>query len=134
MKVNVIKEDRINQSYYVSRMDLVNAIIEQLKHTIIENILTRAHVLMYGDESRNEVLLNDEVRFLAHIITKEGKEPKLGPVTNDDISYVAGLYPSQKNDPNAAHIMLLRIREKWYHAFDFVYNGKIARNKLDSNP
>ncbi|MGH9982507.1 MAG: hypothetical protein ACRD8W_00950 [Nitrososphaeraceae archaeon] len=96
-------------------------------------VLTRAHVLMYGDESRNEVLLNDEVRFLAHIITTDGKEPKPGPVTIDNISDVAGLYPSEKNDPNAAHIMLLRIKKKWYHAFDFVYNGKLARIKLEES-
>ena len=74
-------------------------------------VLTKAHVLMYGDESRNEVLLNDEVRFLAHILTKDGKELRPGPVTDDNISDVAGLYPSEKNDPNAAHIMLLRIKE-----------------------
>lgn len=96
-------------------------------------VLTKAHVLMYGDESRNEVLLNDEVRFLAHILTKDGKELRPGPVTDDNISDVAGLYPSEKNDPNAAHIMLLRIKEKWYHAFDFVYNGKLVRNKLEES-
>lgn len=96
-------------------------------------ILRAAHILMYGNESRNEILLNDEVRFLAHVITKNGKEPKPGPVTADNIADVAGLYPSERNDPNAAHIMLLKITGIWYYAFDFVYNGQMARIKLEES-
>jgi hypothetical protein len=29
--------------------------------------LRMVHVLMYGEESKNEVLLNEHVRFLAHV-------------------------------------------------------------------
>lgn len=96
--------------------------------------LRNAHVFMYADESRNEVLLNDEVRFLAHIITKNGKEIKpMESVKYDDIADVAGLYPSEKNDPNAAHIMLLRLSERWYYASNFVYNSEIVRTKFEQS-
>jgi hypothetical protein len=36
--------------------------------------LINAHVMMYADESKNEVLFNDNVRFLANIIPEDGKE------------------------------------------------------------
>ena len=86
---------------------------------------------MHPDESKNEVLLNDNVRFLAYILTKDGKE--LTPnetVTHEDISDILGLYPSEKNDQNAAHIMLLRIKDKWYLAFNFVYNIALCKEKF----
>lgn len=86
---------------------------------------------MYGDEYRNEVLLNGEVRFLAHVLTRDGKELKLGPVHFDDLGEIAGLYPSKKNDPNAAHIMLFRLRERWYYAANFVYNSGVVKNKFE---
>jgi hypothetical protein len=43
-------------------------VIARARNGILTNdfVLTRAHVLMYADEPRNEVLLYDEVRFLAH--------------------------------------------------------------------
>jgi hypothetical protein len=108
-------------------------VINRARHGIlpVDFKLLNAHIIMHPDESKNEVLLNDNVRFLAHILTKDGKELTPNePVTHEDISDVLGLYPSEKNDQNAAHIMLLRIKDKWYLAFNFVYNIALCKEKF----
>lgn len=107
-------------------------VINRARHGIlpVDFKLMNAHVLMYA-ESKNEVLLNDNVRFLANIIPVDGKEPKqMQPVTHEDIRDVLGLYPARNNDQNAAHIMLLRVKEKWYFASNFVYNIGLCKEKF----
>ena len=87
--------------------------------------------MMYADESKNEVLLNDNVRFLANIIPKDGKEPApMQQVTHEDIQDVLGLYPGTNNDQNAAHVMLIRVRDNWYFASSFVYNIGLCKEKF----
>jgi hypothetical protein len=92
--------------------------------------LMKAHVMMYADESKNEVLINDNVRFIANILPEEGKGPaSIQEVTHADIQDVLGLYPGTNNDQNAAHVMLMRVRENWYFA-NFVYNIGMCREKF----
>src|SRR4051794_29027771 len=38
--------------------------------------LRMAHVLMYGEQSKNEILLNEHVRFLVHISLNDEKQLK----------------------------------------------------------
>jgi hypothetical protein len=92
--------------------------------------LRMAHVLMYAEQSGNEVLLNDDVRFLAHVSLSEKKQIKQKhqvAVADADIKDILGLYPSKKNNPNAAHIMLLKFRGSWHHACNLVYNIELVK-------
>jgi hypothetical protein len=94
--------------------------------------LIMAHVLMYADESKNEVLLNEEVCFVANVTLNDGKQLYPGQaVTVADIKDILGLYPSKKNNPNAAHIMLLKVNGRWYYACNLVYNIETVRKKFE---
>jgi len=111
-------------------------VINRARHGIlpIDFKLRNAHVLMYPDESKNEVLFNEDVRFLAKILTEDGKEPMLmQKVKANNIRDVLGLYPGINNDQNAAHIMLLRIKDKWYFASNFVYNVGLCKEKISQS-
>jgi HEPN domain-containing protein len=89
--------------------------------------------MMYADESRNEVLLNDEVRIKAHVRFKDGKKFNAGEnVTQGDIEEILGLYPSEKNDPNAAHIMLVKLKNRWYFACDIIYDRMRVRKRFET--
>ena len=93
----------------------------------------KAHVLMYSDYSRNNVLLNDEVKIKALVklapnkVFKKGDEVKQG-----DIVEVLGLYPNQKNDPNAAHIMLMKFNGNWVFAIDMIFDREKVRKRFFS--
>ena len=55
------------------------------------------HLIMFGDESCNEILLNEEVKFIGHITKNEGKKFVKGQyLKENDIQWILGLYPSKK--------------------------------------
>lgn len=88
-------------------------------------------ILMYSDHKKNEILLNDEVRLILNITFKDKKSFNLNEiVTFDKIDKILGIYPSSKNHPNAAHIMLVNINRKWYFAANLVYNRKSVEEKF----
>jgi hypothetical protein len=93
----------------------------------------KAHLLMYSDETRNEILLNDDVRIKGLIKFRDGLNPTSGQIIKgEDIEELLGLYPNEKNDPNAAHIMLVRIGIKWYFACDLIYDRERVRKRFDT--
>ena len=97
-------------------------------------ILSRAHMLMYANEYRNEILLNESVRFLGNVLFEDNKTFQKGdPVNFSDVKEVLGLYPSEKNDPNAAHIMLVKLNGKWHYAADLVYNRDKVRKRFETS-
>jgi len=94
--------------------------------------LWRAHIIMSTDESRNEILLNDEVRLKGLVNFKDGKQFEPGqPVQASDIKDILALYPNDKNDPNVAHIMLVKLQNRWYFACDLIYNKKKVGNRFE---
>lgn len=96
--------------------------------------LHNVHILMYADKARNEVLLNDEVRFKAHVKFADGKTFEAGqPVKENDIEDILALYPSDKNDPNAAHIMLTKFKDEWQYACDLIYDRERARKRFETS-
>ncbi|HET6589195.1 MAG TPA: hypothetical protein VFG45_03415 [Candidatus Nitrosocosmicus sp.] len=94
--------------------------------------LRKAHIVMYGNENHNKILLNRRAKFLALIKPKEQKDRQPNDLLySKDIEDVLGLYPSKKNNPNAAHIMLFRTDKGWHLAFDFTYNLERGLNLLE---
>lgn len=94
--------------------------------------LFKAHILMYTDESRNQILLNDEVRFVGQVQLVQKQRNTGDPILLGDIEEVLALYPSEQNDPNAAHLMLFRFNGKWLISCDFFYNKERNRKKLET--
>ncbi|HET6589194.1 MAG TPA: hypothetical protein VFG45_03410 [Candidatus Nitrosocosmicus sp.] len=93
--------------------------------------LTHAHFIMDTSGKCNQILFNEEVRFLVHVKLQQDEARKPNdPVHLKDIEDVLGLYPSKKNNPNAAHIMLFRTDKGWHLAFDFFYNKRQHLDKL----
>lgn len=95
--------------------------------------LKQAHVLMFSNYSRNTVLLNEEVKLF--VIAKQIKKKKYKEnekVLEKDVKEILGIYPTQKNDPNAAHIMLLKFKGDWLFAADLIYDRKKVKNKYKS--
>jgi uncharacterized protein (UPF0332 family) len=93
----------------------------------------KVHLLMYSDETRNEILLNDDVRIKGLVKFRDGISPTLGQIIKgEDIEDILGLYPNEKNDPNAAHIMLVRTNNKWHFACDLIYDKERVRKRFDT--
>lgn len=87
--------------------------------------LDNVHLVMYANQNRNETLLNDEVRFMVNVQFNEGAKFEKGQeIRQADIQDILGLYPDSGNDPNAAHIILLKILGKWYCSYDLIYDRK----------
>jgi len=96
--------------------------------------LQKAHILFYSIYSKNDVLLNDNVRIDAIMQLEKGKSFKSGEsVMESDCKDILGLYPSKKNDPNAAHILLVKFKNKWYFAADLIYDREKVRKKFVSS-
>jgi uncharacterized protein (UPF0332 family) len=98
--------------------------------------LSMAHIIMHIDETKNEVLLNEDVLFFGQVTLKDqGKmninDGELLPV--DNISEVHYLYACPNSPPNAAHILLLKINQRWYISYNFTYNKKLVRQKVNNS-
>lgn len=95
--------------------------------------LRRAHILLYSDKSRNEILLNDNVRIKSLVKFKTSNKFSVGDaVHEEDIEDILGLFPNDKNDPNAAHIMLIKLVNRWYFAFDLIYDRERIRKRFET--
>lgn len=96
--------------------------------------LRKAHLLLYSDESRNEILLNNKVRIKGLVKFQDGRSVKIGEIVNEEnIQEILGLYPDEKNDPNAAHIMMIKVQRKWYFAFDLIYDRERIRKRFEGS-
>jgi hypothetical protein len=96
--------------------------------------LWKVHLLMFGDEFRNEILLNDDVRFLGNVLFENDKAFEEGePVSQGDIKDILGLYPSTKCDPNAGHVMLVKVKGKWYYAAELIYDKDRVKKRFETS-
>jgi hypothetical protein len=93
--------------------------------------LQNVHLIMLADMSCNQILLNDEVRFITNIEFKDGVKYKENEgVEQGDINKVLGLYPTAKNDPNSAHVILFKCNGMWYCSFDLIYDRKRVETRF----
>lgn len=92
--------------------------------------LQMAQIVMYEDESLNEIFVNEDVRFLAQIEFNTDKSVKEGDlVYGNDINKVLGLYPMDSN-ADSAYVLMWRIKGDWFFACNFVYNVSKVKERL----
>lgn len=89
-----------------------------------------AHIMMFSDETKNRIFLNEEVKIKARVeLTRElqaGDEVRVV-----DIKEIFSLYPLEKVDKNAANILLVKLKEKWYFAADLIYDREKVGQRYD---
>ncbi|MCP8309782.1 MAG: HEPN domain-containing protein [archaeon] len=93
--------------------------------------LWAAQILFHLDWSANKIRLNDEVRAIAKCKLEKGickKKDEL--IYRNEIESIKELILSDKDDPNAAHVTLVRLRNEWYIFLDFRYNRGRAKKCL----
>ncbi len=78
---------------------------------------------LYADQTRNEILLNDKVRSVANTKFKQGLQ-------GDKEDYL-GLFPSESNDKNAAHVILTKLNDMWFCAYDLIYDRKKVGSRFE---
>ncbi|MGD1838337.1 MAG: hypothetical protein ACPKPY_09825 [Nitrososphaeraceae archaeon] len=92
--------------------------------------LYAAHILLFSNPIKNKILLNDDVSFKIHADFVEGNQFEYGqPVYFKDIKTIFGIYPT-KCDPNAAHVMIIKLHGKWYIACDLIYDRQKVNLKF----
>ncbi len=94
-------------------------------------ILRYAHLIMFSNPSKNKLLLNDDVQIRALVEFVDGAAiQENDPIKETDIKKILAMYPSKKTDPNAAHILLAKLKGKWYFASDLIYSKKRVKNLI----
>jgi HEPN domain-containing protein len=89
-------------------------------------------LVMFADQTKNQVFLNDEVRFITNIqFRNDVKYRQNEGVKQGDIAKVLGLYSESRNDPNSAHIILFKCNDMWYCSFDLIYDRKRVENRFE---
>lgn len=92
-------------------------------------VLRYAHLIMFSNPSKNKLLLNDDVQIRALVECVDGKSVQVNdPIKATDIEKILAMYPSKKTDPNAAHILLAKLKGKWHFASDLIYSKKRVKN------
>lgn len=99
----------------------------RVQNNITKEIIhpTRAHIVFYQDSSKNEIRINEETRFTACVNLKDDMELKKSqeiPVEN--IEKVHWLKPTEDENPNAAHLMILKIENRWEPDIRLIYNAR----------
>lgn len=97
--------------------------------------LSKAHILMFGNEYKNKVLINEESRFnvFTSVNTDVSNLKEGDPIYDKDIKEIVALKPQDHIYEDAAHIMLQKFRGDWYFAFNFIYNKKSVRKRLNNS-
>jgi hypothetical protein len=95
--------------------------------------LHRAHILMYEEESRNIILLNENVRFYGHVKLDQAGYKQGDKIMEKNVLDIYGLYPEEYSDRDAAHVMILKLNRKWYFSASFLYNRGKAQAYLEKS-
>jgi hypothetical protein len=94
--------------------------------------LYAAQIVSYTDGRRNVIRLNDEVKTrivgVANRTLQSGEEFALADGINDIKSFEL----TEEDDPNAGHLTMIYFRNRWYIYFDFRYNKKMAKERLEA--
>jgi hypothetical protein len=94
--------------------------------------LHSVQLVMYADQNRNKILLNDDVLSVANTKFKEGKKFQKGdPIRHMDVEDYLGLFPSESVDKNAANVILTKLNDLWYCAYDLIYDRKRVASRYE---
>lgn len=90
--------------------------------------LHSVHLVMFRDSNRNEIFLNEDVKFMPNVKYKNSKVFRVNETVNfEDIEDILGLYPDSTNDYNSGHIMLTKFKDRWYYACDLIYELEVSK-------
>lgn len=90
--------------------------------------LSAAQVLFYSDGRRPVVRLNEETKIIAEVKLKKGiKKDKGEAILQNEIERLEGLRLIDEEEPEYAHVSMVRFKDHWLLGFDFRYNKKLAR-------
>jgi uncharacterized protein (UPF0332 family) len=105
---------------------------EILKRRRIESVeeINRIHIIMHADQTKNEILVNDKVRFDANIELSNGDYSINKTISEGSNITVLGLYKNYQHGENEAHVMLYKFKSDWQIACDLFYDVTRAINKL----
>lgn len=131
---DVTNEMRLTLSQNILDSIVYPAIINRaLKNKLDPNFqsLRNAHLLMFSNPSKNKILLNDDVQIKALVRFVEGKTVQPNDeIQGSDIEEILGLYPNENVDPDAAHILFVKLKRKWNFACDLIYSRKRVKNLI----
>lgn len=92
-------------------------------------VLYSAQVIFYGDNRGDIVRLNKEVKLLAQVKLKDGIKKDKGDFVSlhDEIEELKNFRLVEEEEPECAHISMLKIKDHWLLTFDCRYNKGLAR-------
>jgi len=89
------------------------------------------HILLNTQHSKNKVLLDKEINFSANFILKQDHELMNNEkIDFDEVDKITKLFPRENYMGDAAHIMLLKIKNQWIGAMDLVFDRLKIKTKM----
>jgi hypothetical protein len=120
----------------IMRVWIYPEIDRRTKNKIISDkfLLDKAQVLLNPNNATADIRLNDEVKAEAIGRLKPGIQKKyLEPVYEDELQdEILKIRLTDKDDPNSAHVTMLRFKGKWVIHFDFRYNKAEAKKRYEA--
>ncbi len=93
--------------------------------------LRAAQIIFYDDSRPCQVRINDEINGIAKVKLKSGVSKKKNePIFENEVEGLSEINLTEYDDPNCAHVTLVRIRNTWTIAFDFRYNKGLAQKHI----
>lgn len=93
--------------------------------------LARAQVVFHPDSKGVEVRINEEVRAEAKIRPARDRLIKKGDaVYLSDVAGIEWIALPAGDSPNSGHLTILRLGDKWYLSFDFVYYKEVCARHI----
>ena len=106
-KYSELKDNFVNHCFDVI---IKPALVKLPYKTPHIDTINRIHIIMYAAQSKNTILFNDEVRFEANVQFEGDKSYLPDDIISEEFFVkVLGLYPTQKNDINAAHVLFYKL-------------------------
>lgn len=91
------------------------------------------HILLYTKHSKNKVLLGNETQFSANFILKQDRQIKNSEKINfNEVKEITKIFPKENYCGDAAHIMLVKFKNKWVGGIDLVFDRLKIKTKMNS--
>jgi len=93
--------------------------------------LRAAQILFYDDKRPCQVRINEEVRAIARVKLKSGvSKKKSEPIYESEVEDLKEINLTEYDDPNCAHVTLMRVGDTWTIEFDFRYNKRLVQKHI----
>ena len=95
--------------------------------------LRAAQAILFSDERKNIIRLNEEVTAELNMKLKDGimKEPG-DLVYEHELEEIPAIYLPKSEDPNCGHFTMILLKGVWRAGFDFRYNKKILGDLISA--